>query len=631
MHSPTKNSFNRTISEHMYIGFRIGILTLFFTYLIDFQTVIGQNSNRQDFNLSELFQNSPGLKLQPEVDTKSNTAQQNPGLIFAWPITDRDAKLKQINNINWKVIADENVKLQSLTLPPNQQVYIRFDLLQLAKGESLGFYDLHSGRLLDILEVTPKSSKYLAGPFYAQRIGMIIHSNDIAKTKNMQIGEIYVGAMDFGFSASFDCHQNIKCVAGENFRKQERGVVKIIMVLDEGLGFCTGSLINNTREDRTPYMLSAFHCQDGYTPIYELWEFDFGYESFSCANPDTEPSSVKVTGCERLAGYLDSDLLLLLLSDDLPLESNAYFNGWNRDPEHRPTGAVLIHHPVGDIKKITTENDQVSPHPKVLRWDNGINTTANSHWVTRFDVGTYQGGSSGGPLIDNTGLIVGQLHGGPEDDETCSIGIGYHGRLSSSWEGGETADTRLKDWLDPDNTGQLQLAGRELSETGSNFVSFVGRLVTPDGIAIPNVEVSINGDKEESFLTGLDGRFEFDNLPKSGSYTIQFKKDTNAANGLSALDMVQIMNHILGTNPLPGLFQKQSADASNDGQVSSIDLVQILNVIIGKADGFPNNTSWQFEPAVIQMDPSMLNLDAVDFAIIGYKIGDVNFSANPRN
>ena len=124
---------------------------------------------------------------------------------------------------------------------------------------------------------------------------------------------------------------------------------------------------------------------------------------------------------------------------------------------------------------------------------------------------------------------------------------------------------------------------------------------------------------------------EFDNLPKSGSYSIQFRKNTNAGNGLSALDLVQIRNHILGNNPLRGIFQQRSADASNDGSVSSIDIVQILNVIIGRTQSFPNNTSWQFEPPSIEMSPSSTNLDAFDFAIIGYKIGDVNFSANPRN
>jgi len=456
-----------------------------------------------------------------------------------------------------------------------------------------------------------------------------VYSSEEKVIEDITIGEVYVGAMDFGYDSSFECHQNISCDEGQNFGDEERGVARITMVLEEGIGYCTGSLINNTNRDRIPYFLSAFHCQDGFTPFYDMWTFDFGYESFSCANPDTEPSFVRVTGCEKVAGHGDSDMLLLRLSGDIPDSTNAFFAGWNREETHNPEGAVLIHHPRGDIKKVTVENDKVEPYSSTLNWDNGITTSENSHYVTRFDGGTYQGGSSGGPLIDNNGHIIGQLHGGPEDDTLCSIGIGYHGRLSESWEGGGTPESRLKDWLDPDETGETIVEGVELKEEGSSFISFIGRLVTPDGIAIPNVEVSIKGDKVETFQTGSDGRFVFDNLPKSGAYTLEFSKNTNHGNGVSALDLVQIMNHILGNDPLRGTFQQRSADANNDDQVSSLDLVQILNIIIGKVESFPNNTSWKFEPSIIQMDASN-NTGSLDRQIIGYKIGDVNFSANPR-
>jgi hypothetical protein len=71
-----------------------------------------------------------------------------------------------------------------------------------------------------------------------------------------------------------------------------------------------------------------------------------------------------------------------------------------------PQSAVGIHHPSGDIKKISFENQPL------------ISTTfgscpPNSHWgVTDWDLGVTEGGSSGSPLYDQNHLIIGQLHGG---------------------------------------------------------------------------------------------------------------------------------------------------------------------------------------------------------------------------
>ena len=68
------------------------------------------------------------------------------------------------------------------------------------------------------------------------------------------------------------------------------------MVFQQGMGWCSGSLINNTRNDGTPYYLTAFHCQHGYTPYYHLWRFDFNYEAVGCDNPPSIPSFQPMIG-----------------------------------------------------------------------------------------------------------------------------------------------------------------------------------------------------------------------------------------------------------------------------------------------------------------------------------------------
>ena len=591
--------------------------------LVDIQLVVAQD----DVSKSRYFDysHSEGIAVQVE-QSKKRIDKKDSRNLNSTPIFNSEKVLAKINSQKWSRSEKRGESFQKISIPQQSQVYLRFDHINLEKDEWIEIVDLVNFETNSIIDQS--KTKSLVGPIRTEEVVIILHAKDPNITNRVRLGEIYIGAMDFGYDSSYECHKNIACDEGQNFSEMERGVVRIRMVLEEGIGFCTGSLVNNTSFDRTPYVLSAFHCQDGFTPFYDMWTFDFGYESFSCADPDNEPSFTRIEGCEMIAGYGDTDMLLLKLLDTLIPATNAYFTGWNRDPDYEPEGGVLIHHPRGDIKKISVDEDQITPFRSTLNWDNGITTSAGSHLVTQFDESTYQGGSSGGPLLDNNGYIIGQLHGGPDGDEFCMIGIGYHGSFAQSWEGGGTPETRLKDWLDPENTDSIQIEGMELNESGTSFISFVGRLVTPDGIAVPNVRVSIKGDKEEAFMTGSDGRFIFDNLPKTGSFILEFAKDQNHGNGVSAIDLVQIQNHILGTAPLFGTFQQRSADANGDGQVSSIDLVQILNVIIGRADRFPTNTSWRFEPLFIQVNPE--SNESLNRQIISYKIGDVNFSADPR-
>ena len=608
-------------------SFWIYLFLVFFFQIVDNQHVVGQNQSTYSEDEISNFILLEGLQIHAK-DNKKKDKTEYPVQIIAESISKSNKELQKINSSNWHRQESEDRFFQKLSIPSFSQVFIGLKEVRLDSDEYVEVLDLVNGNVID--EINEPSGFKMLGPYLTEEIGLILHSRKNELADQVLVDEVYIGAMDFGYNSSYECHKNISCEEGELFSDEERGIVRILMVLSDKLGFCSGSLVNNTEEDRIPYVLSAFHCKDveGLIPLYDQWSYDFAYESFSCADPETEPSFVRVTGSELVAGYEPTDMLLLKITSDLPDNSNAFFNGWNRDDNYEAPEGVMIHHPNGDIKKVSVEKDAIVPFESTLSWDNGITTPPGSHLVTQFDESSYQGGSSGAPLLDYNGHIIGQLHGGPDGDETCSIGIGYHGKFSQSWEGGGTPESRLKDWLDPNNTENLTINGVELNETGSSFLSLVGRLVTPDGIAIPNVRVSIKGDKEASFMTGPDGRFVFDDLPKSGAYTLEFAKITNPGNGVSAIDVVQIMNHILGTNPLFGTFQQRSADANNDGQVSSVDLVQILNVIIGKSEMFPNNTSWKFEPPFIHMTPE--NSESFNRQIIGYKIGDVNFSADPR-
>jgi len=111
-------------------------------------------------------------------------------------------------------------------------------------------------------------------------------------------------------------------------------------------GYCSGTLINNTRNDCTPYFLSAAHCaEESSDGDFPYWIFYFNYEASTCSGT-TGPDDQTISGCEKIA-YAEnhigttSDMLLLKLSSNVPESYNPYFNGWDRSSTI-PSNAVGI-------------------------------------------------------------------------------------------------------------------------------------------------------------------------------------------------------------------------------------------------------------------------------------------------
>lgn len=260
-----------------------------------------------------------------------------------------------------------------------------------------------------------------------------------------------------GFGASGACNNNVNCPEGEPWTDEKQSVVMIL--LDDGTRSCSGSILNNTSLDYTPYMLTAFHCIDVVPPggdgvistgerqDAEQWVVMFNYESPNCADADG-PTTQTVSGTTLRASNVDTDFALLKLSATPPASYNVYYAGWS-NVNSAPQSSVGIHHPHGDIKKISFEDDPASS----TSW---VGTPSDSHWEVDFDDGTVEHGSSGSPLFDPSHRIVGQLHGAiyfPGIDR-CVFTDGIYGKFSMSWDRGGSASTRLKDWLDPGRYGR---------------------------------------------------------------------------------------------------------------------------------------------------------------------------------
>ncbi len=247
-----------------------------------------------------------------------------------------------------------------------------------------------------------------------------------------------------GFGGSGSCNNNVNCPEGAEWQDDKRSVAMI--TTQGGFRLCTGALVNNIREDLTPYFLTANHCLGG----EDTWVFMFNYESPSCANIDG-PTWMTVSGSTLRSTSTNSDFALLELSEQPPDSYAVYYAGWSADGTAAQS-AVGIHHPSGDIKKISFDYDPV--------------TTSGSFWqIGVWDDGTTEPGSSGSPLFDSmTHRIIGQLCCGTASCQ--SLTSDFYGKFSISWNGAGPS-TRLRDWLDPDNTGVLVLDG--LDPLGVNF------------------------------------------------------------------------------------------------------------------------------------------------------------------
>ncbi len=269
-------------------------------------------------------------------------------------------------------------------------------------------------------------------------IGTIVHGY-----KNMFSYKDAESALGFGSSGS--CNNNVNCPEGAPWQDEKRSVAMILT--SSGSRICSGALVNNTSQDLTPYFLTANHCLGGES----TWIFMFNYESPDCTNIDG-PLWMTVSGSSLKANSSFSDFALLELSEAPPDSYEVFFAGWSAI-DTAASSAVGIHHPKGDIKKISFENDPLASTSYLQPPGTG-----DSHWrVEQWDDGTTEPGSSGSPLFDPNHRIVGQLHGGYAS--CTSLTPDWYGKFSKSWNNGSTPSTRLIDWLDPGNTGLLVLDG----------------------------------------------------------------------------------------------------------------------------------------------------------------------------
>lgn len=371
------------------------------------------------------------------------------------------------NNINSQSICLLNVKSNDA-----QGIIFYYSEFEIPEGGKLFIYSKDKKQIIGAFDsnTNPKKSHFATELIIGEE-AIIEYNSGFDKTlkPNIVISEIGIAYRTLvkstdGFGGSGPCEVNINCEEGLNWQTEKRAVSRIIVKQGSSSYWCTGSLINNVRQDFKPYLLTADHCGFTSTPIeLNQWIFYFKYEGPNCEDPlsDSSFNSFTIIGATKIASAgrngadIRSDFKLLLLNESVPSAYNPYFLGWSTADTGSSSGIVL-HHPQGDILKVSTYNTPLIS----TSWSN----TPNTHWrVNWFETpngfGVTEGGSSGSPILDAFGRLLGTLTGG---EATCNSPTlpDYFGKFSYSWNKIQIADsTKLQPWLDPDNTGISVLEG----------------------------------------------------------------------------------------------------------------------------------------------------------------------------
>ena len=398
----------------------------------------------------------------------------------------------------------------------------------------------------------------------------------------------YLGFSNPSALLSGSCNLDVICGEADGWGIVDgyRDIIQSVAVIGQNGGtFCTGFLVNSVRDDCAPLFMTANHCSvnnaNAAASLVAYWNF----QNSTCREPNSGASGGNGdgqlndfnTGAIHLASYAPSDVTIVQFDDPISETANAFYAGWDAT-ETIPGSCIGIHHPSTDEKRISFEND---PLLEGIGLSNQTSDDGDHLIVPDWDIGTTEPGSSGSPIFNAEKRVVGQLHGG---GAACGNDLyDTYGWFFTSWEGGGTPSTRLKDWLDPDNTGILVMDGR--GEMQCNF--FVDATPAIQDLCAP-AELTYEIEVSATFATEVT--LDVTNLPAGATGT--FSTNPVAPGGTLTLTVTGLTGIAAGTYTM-------NLSGTDGTEMTESDLV--INVTNAAPTGVvlntPANAAMEVTPA----------------------------------
>lgn len=366
---------------------------------------------------------------------------------FAVP---HSVSISPMKSQNWEKSAQGYTWSHRVTAPNAVSLNFGFSRFNLPEGAELNIYSADRSQFIRPFTAADNNvNNQLWTPVIMSddvivELSVPAHAVNDVELELTQVGQ---GFRTFGQSTlkSGSCNIDVACSDSQGWEKE---VNSVAVISTGGSTFCTGFMVNNTANDKTPFFMTAAHCRVNASNAASLVTY-WNYQSSKCGGARDGRLTDFNTGAVHLASYSRSDVTLVKLNSQPNPEWNVHYAGWDATA-NIGTSAVAIHHPSTDEKAISFENDPTALSSYGGRTSPGDSTHV---WVKDWDKGTTEPGSSGSPLFDSNHRVIGQLHGG---GAACGNDLpDYYGRFHTSWEGGGSASNRLKDHLDPINSGDL--------------------------------------------------------------------------------------------------------------------------------------------------------------------------------
>jgi hypothetical protein len=373
---------------------------------------------------SHLDLNQPGVTLE-QLDARSLTLEPN-----------------QIG-VNRSVDVSPNMRAQKFVNPDGSQIIVliikssgasgigvHFRNFALTEGEEVYVY----GAATDSIVFGPFTDKgpwgsgeFWSGTVDGDTVVIEFYKRTDENGKGFEIFEIshILAELDWRLRSNepdlLNCEVDASC-----YSDPEKNAVARILFNNNGPHVCTGTLLNDLAQDRTPYLLTANHCVNSQAVAQTVEAYWF-YQTTSCNSGVLRSWIHSPPGANLLATQGANDFSFIRLQNNAP--GGAFFSGWTAAAQSTGTSVFGLHHPDGYIPPATNS---------YLRKSIGTITNTNESclglvngYAVGWTSGTSEPGSSGSGLFTSNGhYLVGALSCGP-NPPTCNSPWASHSKFAN--------------------------------------------------------------------------------------------------------------------------------------------------------------------------------------------------------